>query len=158
MLVASGGRKVLFDALYSYSFDRYALVPTETQAAMLAGEAPFDGIDAVLVSHVHGDHFSREPALRFLHANREALLFGTPQIADALREAGADSQVMDRVIVFDIKPDDKAETFTAGGLAVSAAAIPHSGGERMAHIQNLSFRVTLDDGVSAVHIDRKSVV
>ena len=48
VLVTRGHTKVLFDAFYSNSYEGYyLLVPEAMAAAMLAGEPPYDGIDAI---------------------------------------------------------------------------------------------------------------
>lgn len=62
-MVVRSDSKILFDAFYADSYGRHMLVPDEITGSMLAGEAPYDGIDVVFVSHVHGDHFSAAPAI-----------------------------------------------------------------------------------------------
>ena len=63
VLISHGDLKVLFDAFYSSSFGTLLLVPEPTVHALMAGEPPYDGIDALFVSHVHGDHFTAAPTL-----------------------------------------------------------------------------------------------
>ena len=152
VLVSEGDSKILFDAFYANSYDLYALVPEPMQRAMLRGQPPFDGVDALFVSHVHGDHFTPEPALRYLRAQPQVRVFGSPQVAAALREAGAEEQIMNRVTAFDLAATDDPASATVGDIDVDVVAVPHSGGERMADIQNLSFRVTLPGSVSVVHL------
>ena len=68
ILVSACGSKILFDAFYEDSYGQYLLVPDEIRAALMSGEPPYDDIDAVFVSHVHGDHFSPAPTLAYLGA------------------------------------------------------------------------------------------
>ena len=59
VMVTRGATKILFDAFYAESFGgQYHLVPTAIETAMLRGAAPFDGIDAVFITHIHPDHFN----------------------------------------------------------------------------------------------------
>jgi L-ascorbate metabolism protein UlaG (beta-lactamase superfamily) len=152
VLVARGDAKILFDAFYADGHGQYALVPDEIANAMLKGEPPYDGVDAIFVSHVHGDHFSPAPALAYLRAHEDVALYASAQIREALLNAGVaeDDRVLARVKTFDLKPDSAPVSFSVGDLEISAAAVPHSG--NLADIQNLVWRVTLDDKTTVMHL------
>ena len=57
VLVTNGGTKVVFDPLFRNDFGSYERVPASMERALFAGEPPFDGLDAVFISHYHEDHF-----------------------------------------------------------------------------------------------------
>src|SRR5688500_3375071 len=76
VLVARGDTKVLFDAFYAESFDgRYTLVPTPLEQAMMAGQAPFDGVDAIFISHIHPDHFNSRKTIAYMRAHPDVQLY-----------------------------------------------------------------------------------
>ncbi|HKJ17777.1 MAG TPA: MBL fold metallo-hydrolase [Xanthomonadales bacterium] len=154
VMVARGDTRILFDAFYSDSYSRYTLVPKEIAEAMLAGEAPYDGIDAIFVSHVHGDHFTAGPAVTYLRAHPQVQLYGTEQIREAIIDIGvaANDPLFERIHTYSIEPEDKPIEFSLDGLLVEAVAIPHSGGEQMADIDNLAWRVTLDAMTTVIHL------
>ncbi len=153
VLVSHGKDKVVFDAFFSDSHGLYVLVPDELRTGLTEGRPPFDGIDAVFVSHVHGDHFSPEPTLAYLRAQRKVRLFAPRQVADALAAAaGADDPVLARVTAFDLKPGDPPQTANAGKIRIDVVAIPHSGGARNADIENLAFRATLGKWPTVLHL------
>lgn len=153
VLVARGKTKVVFDAFYADSYGNYTLVPDAVSAALLKGEPPYDGIDAVFVSHVHGDHFTASHAVAFLRAHRKVKLFGSKQTYDALvEEVGRDDPLLKRIISVDLSPDDAPGTFDLKGLHIEVVAIPHAGGKSRASIQNLSWRVTLDKDTTVLHL------
>lgn len=56
LMVVHGDTKVIFDPLFRNDYGQYLLLPPEMEAALFAGEAPFDGVDAIFISHHHGDH------------------------------------------------------------------------------------------------------
>jgi L-ascorbate metabolism protein UlaG (beta-lactamase superfamily) len=152
VLVTNGDTKILFDAFYSSSYGQYALVPEDMAAAIMAGEAPFDGIDAVFVSHAHGDHFTPAPMLAYLRAHEGLRLYAPKQALDRLtEEAGADDPVLSRVTPVDLGLNDAPVSMTVGDLIIEAVAVPHAGGARMASIQNIVFRVTLNGETTAAH-------
>lgn len=152
VLISSGGMKILFDAFYTNSYGQYALVPDTLQKALIAGEAPFDNIDAVFVSHIHGDHFSVEPTLDYLRAQTSVKLFAAKQVVDVLIAAGAEEQVIERLVPFAIEAGDPAQTAELGSISIDVVRIPHAGGERRADIENLAFRVALDEQVTVLHM------
>ncbi len=153
VLVARGKSKVVFDAFYAESYGNYALVPETISAALLKGQPPYDGIDAVFVSHVHGDHFTASHAVKFLRVHRKVKLFGSKQTYDAIvEEVGTDDALLARIVSVDLSPDDDARTFDLEGLHIEVVAIPHAGGKSRANIQNLSWRVTLDKDTTVLHL------
>lgn len=152
VLVERGDTKVLFDAFYAQGFGNYFVVPAEINAAMMAGEAPYDGIDAIFVSHVHGDHFTAEPAIEYLRAQPQVILFGSKQVHDAILESGIekDDPVMSRVRSVDLAPEDNGETFELGDLKIDVVSVPHTGS--WTKIQNYAWRVSLDEETTVVHL------
>ena len=154
VMVASGGAKILFDAFYSESYGGYTLVSDETSEAMLSGAAPYDDIDAIFVSHVHGDHFTAAPAIEYLRAQGGVILYGPEQVREAVEEAGVqeDDPLWARIKTYDMAPEDDPVTIEVDGLLMEAAAIPHDGGAQLADIQNFVWRVTLDDKATVMHL------
>ena len=66
LMVVHGETKIMFDPLFRESYGQYRLLPEAMVEALYAGAPPFDGIDAVFISHHHGDHFSPADILRLL--------------------------------------------------------------------------------------------
>lgn len=155
LLIDSGNSKVLFDPLFDNDYGQYYLPPAEVRAAILAGKAPFNDIDAVFVSHVHADHFSAADILTLLRQQTRMRLYGSDQVADALRSAasGGYSEVFDRVTSISLARGDAPLTYTQESISVETTNIPHSGWPgRRADIMNLAFRVTLADGTTVLHL------
>lgn len=150
VLVERGDTKVLFDAFYSNSYGTYTLVPDAIASAMLAGDPPYDGIDSIFVSHVHGDHFSAGPAVAYMRAHADVPIYGSQQTYAAIaEEVGADDPLLERVVAVDLAPTDAPASFKIDGIAIEVVAIPHSGDRP--EIQNLSWRVTLDQLTTVTH-------
>jgi L-ascorbate metabolism protein UlaG (beta-lactamase superfamily) len=152
VLVAVAGHKVLVDAFYAQSFSTYSLVPERLVTDMMSGRPPYNDVAAVFVSHVHGDHFSPAPMLAYLRAQPQVRLFCPTQVLDKLRQSGADAELLNRVTAFDLAPGDAPATQRSGALEIDVVALPHAGGARMADVRNLSFRVSLGNNHTFVHL------
>lgn len=153
VLVTRGETKVVFDAFYADSYGVYAQVPNEIVEAMQNDRPPYDGIDAVFVSHVHGDHFTASRAIRYLRSHRDVKLYGSRQTYDAIAgELEADDPLLKRIVVADLKATDAPKIIDVDGLHIEVVAIPHAGAKSRMSIQNLSWRVTLDDATTVIHL------
>jgi L-ascorbate metabolism protein UlaG (beta-lactamase superfamily) len=152
VMIERGETKIVFDAFYAQSFGQYALVPRRISDAMMKGDAPYDGVDAIFVSHVHGDHFSPKPTVAYLRAQQDVVMFAPQQVKDRLAEYGVaeDDPLMERVRALALTPQDAAETMTIGDIAVDVVSIPHAGNRP--HIQNYAWRVSLGPDTTVVHL------
>jgi L-ascorbate metabolism protein UlaG (beta-lactamase superfamily) len=155
VLVVSGETKIVFDPLFRNDYGTYRLVPQDLERALFAGEPPFDGIDAVLISHYHEDHFSAVDILRLLHERPQIHLYAPAQAVSGMRDL-ADAttrEVFERVTEIALEYKDAPITIEAGALLIEAVRIPHSGWpEGRADVENIAFRVTLDDTSTVLHL------
>ena len=155
VMVEHGATKILFDPLFRQGFDEYELVPPDIERALLAGTPPWDGIDAVFVSHYHEDHYDPALMLSYLRAHPTIELYAPAQAVDGLRdvEDSADDGVFDRVHGLVIAYGDAPVRIEMDGLLIEAVHIPHTGWpERWTDVENISFRVTLDDVTTVTHL------
>ena len=151
VLVSSGKTKILFDAFYAESFaGQYTLVPSALEAAMMEGKAPFDGVDAIFISHIHPDHFSSRKTIAYLRAHPNVRLYAGIDVVGAIRAADASSDpLMKRVMPIHVSAGETPATFSVEGLEIEAFAIPHSGEGPVPHY---AFRVSLDRLATVMHL------
>jgi L-ascorbate metabolism protein UlaG (beta-lactamase superfamily) len=57
VMISTGNQRVLIDAVHG-PYSEYASPPPYELQAMQARKFPYDGPEVVLVTHIHGDHFS----------------------------------------------------------------------------------------------------
>jgi L-ascorbate metabolism protein UlaG (beta-lactamase superfamily) len=155
VMVTHNATKVLFDPLFSNDFGQYQMVPTAMRNAILAGDAPYDQVDAVFISHHHEDHFSAADILQLLRTQTGARLYAPAQAVAAIRRiAGADDgTVLDRLVGLDLNYGDTPVNIETDDLLVEAVHIPHSGWPTArTDVQNIAFRITLTDGGTVLHL------
>lgn len=155
VMVSDGDTRILFDPLYPESYGQYLLVPEEMRRALFAGEAPFDGVDAVFISHFHGDHFSPGDVLALMQAQAGITLYAPQQAVLAMRSIadGTQQAVFSRVHAVSLAYGDAPITLEMDELLVEAVRIPHSGWPTgRVDVENIVWRVTLNANSTVVHM------
>ncbi len=143
-LLAAGDRKVLIDGLYGDGIPGYPAVPAEIRARAEAATGEFAGVDLVLASHFHGDHFDPAAVARHLRANPGARFVSTRQAVERL--LGEAGDLADRVDGF-WPPDGERETLEHAGIQVTVLRLHHGRSDA----QNLGLIVDLA-GVRFIHV------
>lgn len=157
VLIVDGDLNVLFDPLFHDSYGQYRTPSPADRAAMLSGAAPFDGVDAVFISHAHGDHFAADDAVAYLTSHTRARLVAPAQAVDAMQQsAGWDEALRERIDAVALEFGDAPATLniTADGrtIAITAVRIPHAGWPGRAEVQNMVYRVSLGETATVMHL------
>jgi L-ascorbate metabolism protein UlaG (beta-lactamase superfamily) len=84
MLVTTSGRRFLIDAPIRDGLSPYPTSSADERARLEGATAPYDNIDAILITHWHEDHFSPEAVAAHLMANPRTLFISSPQVAEKL--------------------------------------------------------------------------
>ena len=152
VMVSSGATKILFDAFYAESFGgTYTLVPGPMEAALMAGAAPFDGIDAIFISHIHPDHFNSRKTIAFLRAHPRARLYAGLDVIGAIYAAdvSVDDPIRKQMVTVHVARGEKPGRFTIEGLEIEAFSIPHNGNGPIPHF---AYRVALGESATVFHL------
>ncbi len=142
LMIEGAGKKILLDAVYGRAPKGFSPIPEGKLAKLTLGEAPFDGITHVLVSHYHWDHYATDTMKDFLEHNDPVIwmvdAYGMPQkLPQSAR--------------VELLPTEKNTVFTidlGNGDRVEAFIIAHSGRE---------FR-DVDVACFSVHLGGKSIL
>lgn len=150
VLLSSGARQVLIDGLFEQYETGYAIPADSTRKALSRAQPPFDGVDLILVTHHHGDHFHPRPVADHLAANPGATLVASRQVMDSLRGRVSRMGLRgDRLVPRTVAPRTR-RTEIAGGIAVELLGLPH-GGRRHRGVEHLGFIVELG-GRRVLHV------
>ena len=152
VLVTGTNSKVLFDPFFHQNFGQYQLVPEQIRVAIMQGTAPYDNIDAIVISHAHGDHFAAEDVLAYLRAFPATKLVAPQQAVDALTELDKAETVMTQISSVKLALGDTPTQIKVGEITFQAVRIPHAGWPGRADVENLVFRVSLDSDLTVMHM------
>lgn len=154
VLVEMGDAKILFDPLFDEAFGQYRLLPGDMRRALMDGEPPWDGIDALFVTHYHDDHFGPAAVLDYLRRHEDVILYAPRQAAAVLRRMpGENASLLRRVVAVRAGLGDPPQRFERPGLVIDALRLPHAGWpDRNTRVEMIAWRVTLDDTLSVAHL------
>ena len=134
-LIVGGGKKVLVDAL-----DRDEVSPA-TLALMENAAPPFDGVDLVLTTHSHFDHFDAGVARRHLENNPDAVFVSTEAVLRALQREADFDEIAERVVAIQLAENESVQQ-TVNDVELQIIDLPHGPGRREI---NLGFIITLGE-------------
>lgn len=152
LMVKSGNHKILFDPFFHNDYDSLQLVPPAIVQAIMSGQKPYDGIDAIFISHAHEDHFSARDVKQFLRTYAKAKLIAPRQAVEELASLPDMAQLMSQVIAVDLKLGDAPWQLKLGDLQIEAVRIAHAGWPQRAEVENLVYRVSIGNKLTVMHL------
>ncbi len=142
-LIEGGGKKVLIDALFDNGWGRYTTPPADVMSHMMAGEAPFDGIDLLLVTHSDYDHINPQFVIAYLRQHPHTRLIAHKQAVDEMRGKPGFGDVEGQIDEIASDPGEQS-SLTVNGIAVDVLCLDHSHpADKPAETRNLAFAVVL---------------
>ena len=150
IMVTSGDQSVLVDALFRGGVSGYELHEPAELEKIETAKPPYGGVDLVLVTHFHADHFDAGSVARHLANNKNAVLVTSEQVAKEVQKAAAHiapiaSRIRTRT------PDVKdRETDESSGIRVDVLGLSHGGG-RFEKVRNMGYVIHLG-GKRILHV------
>lgn len=80
VLIESADTKILIDAIFDQEFDYLDVLDMPSQGQLTNAIKPFDSIDYILATHIHGDHFNASLITNYLKKQSEAIFAGTREL------------------------------------------------------------------------------
>jgi L-ascorbate metabolism protein UlaG (beta-lactamase superfamily) len=151
VLIEGGGKRIAIDALHRpYGPPgEYLHLPEAERAKFEAAEPPYEGLDLLLVTHVHRDHFHPEAVGAYLQANPGTTLVSSQQVVESVKEGYGRPEVEPRMR--EITPAlGKVLTRTEVGVPLTLLGLQH-GNRRFEWIQNVGYLIEIG-GKKILHI------
>jgi len=133
MIESSDGVKVLIDALHKKYYPDYLFPSASLMNDMIFGEGDFNGVDLVLVSHVHADHFDAVSVGNLLLNQSQSILISSQQVNNSVSDNFSDySSIEERIITPTFNENGKSY-HQLPGINLSVFELSHG----IKNIQNL---------------------
>lgn len=152
LLIEHKKRKILFDPFFHNDYNNYQLVPDSIRQSLFKGEPPYHNIDAIFISHAHGDHFAAIDLRKFLRAFPGTKVIAPTSAIDQIKALAKVNEVSTNLIAIDLAYQDPPLTLSLPGIDVDAVRIPHAGWPQRADVSNIVFRVSLENELSVIHM------
>ncbi len=124
---------VLIDGLHTKYGDDY-LFPSEELVTKITTQLK---PNAILFTHYHGDHFSKQLSEDYLQSNKSSILIGSSQITDNIKIS------KDRIHTISTKDYTKQKITLKNG-EITGLKINHAG-QRHVNVQNVGYVITIDN-------------
>jgi L-ascorbate metabolism protein UlaG (beta-lactamase superfamily) len=138
MLVSTPGARFMIDAPIRDGIAPYANSSAAERTLLENARAPYDAVDAILVTHWHEDHFSAEAVAAHLAANTRTLLIASPEVVERVR-ASAPALPAARLRAV-LPAPGRAERIEVGGEPVHVLRLRHNPTRRLPE-QHLGFLI-----------------
>ena len=132
-LINIGDKKILIDALFKGFAGAYEL-PQNIQEKLKLGEAPFDKVNLILVTHAHGDHIDLDMVRQHMKNNPEVVFASTEQLVNAFKD------FPERSVGFNPEKG-RSELKDINGISIETFYLPHGPDSR---ILNIGFLVKVN--------------
>jgi L-ascorbate metabolism protein UlaG (beta-lactamase superfamily) len=155
-MVTAGPHKVLVDAMYDQGWDHYLVPSRSTRGRIKRAEPPFDGVDLILATHWHDDHFDEEIVAEHLRHSPGCTAVVTEQAADLLKGRRDFAKIESQVRA--IAPAwGEVVDMRVGGIPLMAVGMKHvpypveGGVDKHRDVQAIGYIVTVG-GVNLYHV------
>ncbi len=149
-LIASGNDKILIDALQRGGIPAYESPSPQLLEELETAQGAFAGVNLVLVSHHHRDHFNAQSVARHLQSNPRARFISSDQVFEKVAAALPGGKTIAGRMRGTYPPLPERSHHTVGGIELEIFRLSHGTG-RFASIQNLGQIFTLG-GRKFLHI------
>ena len=149
VMISAGKQSVLMDALHG-PYGEYVSLPRHELQVMEEGKFPYNGPEVVLVTHIHGDHFSSRTLGLHLEHNKSAVLVSPQEVVNAMKREFAGYNRI-RAQIREVTPAWKQrQSLQENGVGIDVLGLRH-GGEEARAVQNLGYVVHLG-GWKLLHV------
>ncbi|OLS33762.1 MBL fold metallo-hydrolase [Bacillus sp. MRMR6] len=131
-------KKILIDAFSKKVGPLFMCTSTAIREDMIQGVPPFDGIDLLLITHEHEDHFDEESVGRFIQRNHQTVVISNSMVIPRIKNY-VQNDMYSRLIELNTKLHH-SESICVNGIAIEAISLIHDGKE-YEDIRNLAYLI-----------------
>lgn len=120
-------------------------IPPDDFAKLIAGEDEYSGIEAMLITHFHADHFNTELVGEFLVNNPDVNIVAPQKVVDLLAERRTDYPYWQNRVHEITPPRNTSQEIQFGSTRIRVLRLNHTSDSPMYSTENLGFIINMDD-------------
>ena len=124
-LYQSDKSKVLIDPFGTEYGNFFYLPSEETKRNILHGNFPFNKVDLLLITHIHGDHFNAKLAESFLLNNGKAKMICPPQVCEQMKDSCSNFAKVESQIICPYLSMNETKRIKINDFSVTAIRMQH---------------------------------
>jgi len=158
-LYESNKSKVLIDPFGTEYGNIFYLPSNETKKNILQEHSPFDKIDLLLITHIHGDHFNAKLAESFLLNNRKAKMICPSQVYRQMKDSCKSFAQINSQIISPNLSINESEKIKINGISVTAIRMQHGTNRSLEGINpsNYTDYEKTEDFGYVIHLGKKTI-
>jgi len=123
--------KIIIDP-FGNEFGNFFFLPShETKTNLEEGNEPFDNIDLVLITHIHGDHFNPFLAENFLLNNKNTKMICPPQVFKQIKDSCVNLKQIESQIISPEISMNNMKKMIINDISVIAVRMQHGTGRSL---------------------------
>ncbi len=151
--------KVLIDPFGTMFGNFFYLTSNETKGNIVKGNIPFDKIDLLLITHIHGDHFNAKLTESFLLNNRKAKMICPSQVYTQMKDSCDSFGKIKSQIICPNLAINESKKIKINGISVIVLRMQHGTNrslEGLNYSDYTDYEKTENFGY-VIHFDKKSI-
>lgn len=151
--------KVLIDPFGTEYGNFFYLPSNETKKKIIKGNIPFDKIDILLITHIHGDHFNAKMTESFLLNNSKVKMICPSQVYMQMKDSCNSFAQIETQIISPSLPIDESKKIKINGISVTTIRMQHGTNrslEGVSYSDYTDYEKTENFGY-VIHFDKENV-
>jgi L-ascorbate metabolism protein UlaG (beta-lactamase superfamily) len=145
VLIKSADAQILIDAAFQKEFEYLDVLPEAELIKIENAKPPYGGIDLILATHVHGDHFNASMVGGHLMLNKKTIFLGPNETIVNLEENFEEFQSISSRIKSETPDLYESKTIALKGVEIKVLRLEHLGTTPWKEAENVAYLITLGD-------------
>lgn len=150
VLIKSADAQILIDAVFEKEFEYLDVLPEAELSKIKDAKSPYDAIDLILATHVHGDHFNANMVGGHLMQNKKTLFLGPNETVVNLEENFEEFQSISSRIKSETPDLYESKTIALKGVEIKVLRLEHLGTSPWKEAENVAYLITIE-GKKIIH-------
>ena len=138
-LYETNNSKVLIDPFGTEYGSFFYLPSDETKEKIINGKIPFNNIDLLLITHIHGDHFNAKLTESFLLNNKKAKVICPSQVYRQMKDSCKSFAQIKSQIISPALSINESKKMNIKGISVTAIRMQHGANRSLVGVSYLDY-------------------